>query len=193
MSQPAPNSRNRILAAALDLFLEADVESTSMADICRAAAVSNGSLFHHFPSKEELALQIVLALRREYWDFVLARMEPIEDAMEGVAGVIRAAFDYHRRFPDRYKLSRSDAAPWMRGNAIRLRDDNAPYRGRAGRWIAAHAAAGRLPLLLPEIYGALLFGAPHWILQNAHSGPEPTDLKAAEDQLVYTAQKALTP
>ncbi len=187
----APSSRDRILAAGLDLFLKAGVESSSVADICRAAGVSNGSFFHHFPNKDELALEIVLALRREYWDFVLAEMESHTDALAGVAGVIRAAFAYQRRFPDRYKLGRSDEAPWMRGNEPRLRDDNAPYRGRAARWIAAHAAAGRLPFLLPEIYGALLFGSPHWIILNAHSGAEPTDLEAAADQLVATVQKAL--
>jgi AcrR family transcriptional regulator len=193
MDTPAPTSRDRILAAALDLFLKADVESTSVADICRAAGVSNGSFFHHFPSKDELALEIVMALRREYWDFVLAEMEPHTDAMAGVAGAVRAAFAYQRRFPDRYQLGRSEEAPWMRGNEPRLRDDNAPYRGRAAKWIAAHVAAGQLPFLLPEIYGAMLFGSPHWILRNLDSGAEPTNLDIAADQLVSVIQRALKP
>jgi len=192
-TQPSPGARERILAAAVELFMAQDVESVSVAEICRAAGVSNGSFFHHFPSKDALALEITLALRREYWDFVLAAMEPSADAMEGVAGAIRAAFAYQRQFPDRYRLSRSDDAPWMRGNDERIRDDNAPYRNRAGRWIAAHAAEGRLPLLLPEIYGALLFGMPHWVARNANSGAAPTDLTAAADQLVQTIQKALAP
>ncbi|WP_310541483.1 TetR/AcrR family transcriptional regulator [Phenylobacterium sp.] len=186
-----PTSRDRILTAGLSLFLKDGVETSSVADLCRAAGVSNGSFFHHFSSKDELALEIVLALRREYWDFILTEMEPHADAFDGVAGVIRAAFAYQSRFPDRYKLGRSDEASWMRGNEHRLREDNAPYRGRAARWIAAHAAAGRLPVLLPEIYGALLFGSPHWIILNAHSGPEPTDFEASRDQLVATIGKAL--
>jgi AcrR family transcriptional regulator len=190
--QPAP-ARDRILGAATELFIAAGVENVSVAEVCRAAGVSNGSFFHHFPSKEGLALEITLALRREYWDFVLAELEPKADAKEGVAGAIRAAFAYLRQFPDRYRLSRSDDAPWMRGNDKRIRDDNAPYRGRAAQWIAGQVAAGQLPLLLPEIYGSLLFGMPHWVARNANSGASPTDLKAAEDQLVETIQKALTP
>lgn len=51
--------------------------------------------FNHFPSKDELALQITLA-RREYWDYVLAELEPKADAMEGIEGAIRAAFRYQR-------------------------------------------------------------------------------------------------
>lgn len=191
--QPSPGARDRILAAALTLFLERGVETVSVAEICRVSEVSNGSFFHHFPSKDELALEITLALRREYWDFVLAEMEPKADAMEGVAGAIRAAFAYQRQFPDRYRLSRSDDAPWMRGNEERIRDDNAPYRGRAGLWIATRAQDGQVPLLLPEIYGALLFGMPHWVARNANSDAAPTDLTAAADQLVQTIQKALAP
>ncbi|QGZ96408.1 TetR/AcrR family transcriptional regulator [Terricaulis silvestris] len=191
MTAQPPSARDRILAAAIELFLAQGVEGVSVAEVCRAAGVSNGSFFHHFPSKDELALEIVLALRREYWDYLLAVMEPCSDAMEGVANVVRAAFAYQRLHPDRYRLSRSDDALWMRGQEQRFRDDNAPYRGRAGQWIANHVAAGRLPLLLPEIYGALLFGTPHWVARNAHSGAEPTDFNAAEAQLVQTVQKAL--
>ena len=100
MTAEPPTTRDRILAAALDLFLSAGVEGASVADICRAAGVSNGSFFHHFPSKEELALELTLALRREYWDYLLAVMEPETDAMKGVERTIRAAFEYQQRFPD---------------------------------------------------------------------------------------------
>ena len=193
VNEPQPPTRDRILAAAADLFLAAGVENVSVAEVCRAAGVSNGSFFHHFPSKEELALEITLALRREYWDRVLAAMESRKDAMKGIEGAIRAAFAYQKEFPDRYRLSRSDDAPWMRGNEQRVRDDNAPYRGRAAQWIAAHVADQELPLLLPEIYGALLFGMPHWVARNANSGATPTDFKVAADQLVQTIQKALKP
>ncbi|MEZ6022985.1 MAG: TetR/AcrR family transcriptional regulator [Hyphomonadaceae bacterium] len=193
MNAPAPSTRDRIVAAATDLFLAQGVESSSVAELCRAAGVSNGSFFHHFPSKDDLALEIVMALRREYWSFVLAEMEPHTDAMAGVAGVIRAAFAYQRQFPQRYRLGRSDDAPWMRGKEQRLRDDNAPYRGRAAQWIAARASEGQLQLLLPELYGALLFGSPHWIARNANSGAAPTDMADAETQLVQSIQKALRP
>jgi AcrR family transcriptional regulator len=193
MTETPPNTRDRILAAASELFLSAGVEDTSVAELCRLAGVSNGSFFHHFPSKEDVALEITLALRREYWDYLLAGLEATDDPMEGIARTIRAAFDYQRRFPEKYRFSRSDDAPWMRDNAVRVRDDNAPYRGRAAQWIRERAVAGKLPLWLPEIYGALLFGTPHWIARNLDSGPEPTDRTAVEEQLVRAIQKALSP
>lgn len=189
---PAATTRDCILGAATDLFMAGSVEATSVAEICRQAGVSNGSFFHHFPNKEELALQVTIMLRREYWDFVLAALEPCSDAMEGIAGAVRAAFEYQRRFPERYRLSRSDDAPWMRENGLRVRDDNAPYRGRAAAWIGAQVAAGQLSLFAPEIYGALLFGTPHWIARNLNSGAKPTDQDAVREELVRVIQKALS-
>jgi hypothetical protein len=111
--------------------------------------------------------------------------------MEGVARTIRAAFEYQRLHPEKYRFSRSDDATWMRDNAERVRDDNAPYRGRAAMWIATHVAAGRLPLYAPEVYGALMFGTPHWIARNAHSRGAPTDFDAVAEELVRAIQKAL--
>jgi AcrR family transcriptional regulator len=189
---PPPGARERILQTSLDLFLAAGVDGTSVAEICRAAGVSNGSFFHHFPNKEELALELTLRLRREYWEYLLAALEPETDAMIGVEKIIRAAFEYQRRCPERYRFSRSDDAPWMRDNAQRARDDNAPYRGRAARWIGAQAAVGKLPVLTPEIYGALLFGTPHWVARNANAGAQPTDFDAVADELVRTIKKALS-
>lgn len=186
-------ARDRILAAATELFAANGEESVSVADICREAGVSNGSFFHHFPSKNELALEVTMALRREYWSFLLNALEPSVTPAEGVANVIRAAFSYQRQHPDRYLFSRSDDAVWMRDNEPRLRDDNAPYRGRAAAWIGGHVAAGRMPLLAPETYGALMFGTPHWILRNLDCGPSPTDVDAVCEELVRSIQKALKP
>lgn len=191
--QSSSSSRDRIIAAATELFLAAGVESTSVAEICRAAGVSNGSFFHHFPNKEGLALEVTLELRREYWEHLLSALEPCADPMEGIARTVRAGFEYQRLHPDRYRLSRSDEAPWMRGNEQRIRDDNAPYRGRAAMWIATHAAAGRLPVYAPEVYGALMFGTPHWVARNAHSRGAPTDMDAVAEELVRAIQKALSP
>lgn len=189
----APASRDRILQAAAELFLTAGVEATSVAQICKAAGVSNGSFFHHFPNKDELALEVTLALRRDYWEHLLAALEPNADAMEGIAAVIRAAFAYHHRFPAKYHLSRSDNAPWMRGNSQRVDDDNAPFRARAARWVVKQIEAGKLELLPREIFGAMMFGAAHWVIGNANSDGTPTNLDAVAEDLLRSVQRALSP
>jgi AcrR family transcriptional regulator len=56
----AAETRERLLAAAADVFAERGYDGTRVADIAAAAGVSNGALYAHFGSKAEL---LVAALR----------------------------------------------------------------------------------------------------------------------------------
>ncbi|HWF83109.1 MAG TPA: TetR family transcriptional regulator [Streptosporangiaceae bacterium] len=56
----AVQTRERLLAAAADVFAERGYDGTRVADIAAAAGVSNGALYAHFDSKAEL---LVAALR----------------------------------------------------------------------------------------------------------------------------------
>lgn len=55
-------ARTRLLEAARDTILAKGFAATSVEDICRAAAVTKGSFFHHFKSKEELGVAVA-----EFW------------------------------------------------------------------------------------------------------------------------------
>ena len=54
MSDPMTDKRRQILDAALALCAEDGLQGAATARIARAAGVANGTLFHHFPSKELL-------------------------------------------------------------------------------------------------------------------------------------------
>jgi TetR/AcrR family transcriptional regulator, transcriptional repressor for nem operon len=56
MSQAAENSRTRLLTATIDLVRSNGYAATRVEDVCAAAGVTKGSFFHHFASKEELAI-----------------------------------------------------------------------------------------------------------------------------------------
>ena len=56
---PTATSRQRLLDAALHEFRSRGYAATTVDDLCRAAEVGKGSFFHHFPSKEALALEAV--------------------------------------------------------------------------------------------------------------------------------------
>jgi AcrR family transcriptional regulator len=46
------NQRDAIAKAALSVMVEKGIHETSLRDICRAAGVSNGAFYIHFPNKE---------------------------------------------------------------------------------------------------------------------------------------------
>ncbi|PNS08977.1 TetR/AcrR family transcriptional regulator [Solilutibacter silvestris] len=56
-------ARQRLLGAALHEFRTRGYAATTVDDLCRAAGVSKGAFFHHFASKEALALAAV-----EHWN-----------------------------------------------------------------------------------------------------------------------------
>ena len=72
-----PNTRERIEKAAIRLFVEKGVAETSVRDIARAVDISEGALYRHFVSKDELVWQV---FERQYLQFTgrlesLARLE----------------------------------------------------------------------------------------------------------------------
>lgn len=50
------NARTRLLDAATDLIRKKGFAASSVDDLCRAAAVTKGSFFHHFKSKEDIGV-----------------------------------------------------------------------------------------------------------------------------------------
>lgn len=51
-----PGTRDRLLDAAITLFRARGYEGASVESLCAAAGVTKGAFFHHFRSKEDLAL-----------------------------------------------------------------------------------------------------------------------------------------
>lgn len=51
--------RNEILVRALDLFVKKGYAGTKTSDIAKAVNMSDGLLFHYFPTKENLYLELV--------------------------------------------------------------------------------------------------------------------------------------
>lgn len=61
-SETRHESKTRILDAALDVFRAKGYAATRIEDICAEAGLTKGSFFHHFKSKEELAIEAA-----EHW------------------------------------------------------------------------------------------------------------------------------
>ncbi|HEY1746021.1 MAG TPA: TetR/AcrR family transcriptional regulator [Xanthobacteraceae bacterium] len=76
----AATARQKLLDAALSLIRARGYEATTVDDLCAAAGVTKGAFFHHFDSKEALAVAAA-----EYWS--------------ETTGAFFAAAPYHRH-PD---------------------------------------------------------------------------------------------
>jgi TetR/AcrR family transcriptional repressor of nem operon len=87
--QEKPPSRTRLLDAALHLVRAKGYAATTVDDICHRAGVTKGSFFHHFKSKDDLALSAVA-----YWEaktaslFAAAGYHQAEDPLDRLLGYV---------------------------------------------------------------------------------------------------------
>jgi AcrR family transcriptional regulator len=57
------DTRSRIIEAARDLFWEKGYNSTSVADILSRSQLNSGSLYHFFPSKQDVLIGVLVSYR----------------------------------------------------------------------------------------------------------------------------------
>jgi AcrR family transcriptional regulator len=63
MNEAPPATRDRLVYAAMTLFAEKGYGSTSVSDILRQAGANSGSLYHAFPTKQDLLLAVLQAYK----------------------------------------------------------------------------------------------------------------------------------
>src|SRR5258708_25899751 len=83
-----PDRRRQILAAASELFARNGFEGTSIRDIAAASGVLSGSLYYHFPSKEDLLFTVhqesLTAMRREVEAAIANISDPWQRLQEAI-------------------------------------------------------------------------------------------------------------
>ncbi len=81
--------RRAILEAAGRQFADVGYDRTSTASICRAAGVSSGTFFHHFPTKLDVLVGVLDAGR----DATAHRLAALEERDAGLTAVLAHAAD----------------------------------------------------------------------------------------------------
>jgi AcrR family transcriptional regulator len=88
-----PDRRRQIIAAASELFARNGFEGTSIRDIAAASGVLSGSLYYHFPSKEDLLFTVhqesLTAMRNEVETAIAGISEPWKRLDEAIAAHCR--------------------------------------------------------------------------------------------------------
>ena len=144
----APDTRQRLVLAALQLFWEKGYNSTSIADVLQTAKVNSGSLYYFFPGKVDL----LVAVLDMYHDGIRAML--VEPAWAGVDDPIEKIFALLARY--RKSLVDTDCSYGcpIGSLALELHEPDPAVRDRLAKnfnaWIEAIAdclqqAKARLP------------------------------------------------
>src|SRR5437763_1385721 len=87
--EPSRDTRERLIDAARALFLEQGYTATGIAQILKKAEARSGSLYHFFPTKEDLLLAVLERYRELLCPLVIQPVEErVSDPIERVFGIL---------------------------------------------------------------------------------------------------------
>ena len=148
MTAPIPPTAERIVTAAMELFGEKGYGSTSVADILAAANANSGSLYHAFPTKQDVLIAVLRRYLDGIWPMLLA------PAWEGVADPVDRIFALLARYRELLKITDCSFGCPIGSLAWEIHEPDPPVRALLAAnfeaWVAAvriclDAAANRLP------------------------------------------------
>ncbi len=184
--------RDDLLSAGLAVFDRDGFEGATVAAIRRQASASNGSFFHVFASKKELAGALFLDVLARYHAAMLAALDPSPSARDGVGGLIRAHLDWvvNDRPEARYlfEISRSEWAEAVRDDQ---RAENARFSDGIERWCAPLVARGELLAMTPVLFLSQIIGPAQIFCRAFLSGRDRADPRQQADILIACAVRAL--
>ncbi|MEU9804178.1 TetR/AcrR family transcriptional regulator [Streptomyces sp. NPDC051000] len=136
------DARTRILAAALDCFLERGVRRTTVEQVRKRAGVSNGSFFHHFPNKQDLAEAVYLQGLEQHQAELLAVLTPELGLRAGIEEVVHRHLAWMAEHP---RLAAFLLAPpdWIAPrDAPQIAASSREFFHSVALWLREHGWAG---------------------------------------------------
>lgn len=191
---PDLSTRDRLLQAGAALFLQQGFEGTSLDQVRQAAQASNGSLYHHFPTKAHLARALYLQALADYQAHVAPALDGEPPAADGVRALVLRHIDWVLRQPLAARvLVELRGATRIDGQPPDWQAVNADAYGRLQRWIAQETAAGRmldmsLPTWLALVLAPVMQLAEGWLRL-----PRPQVPTSQRELLAAAAARAVTP
>jgi AcrR family transcriptional regulator len=190
----AADTRQRILDAALACFVDDGYEQATIARIRERSGVSNGALFHHFPSKEAVADALYVHAMASYqsglWEMLRRKPRSLRAAVRGtVAHQLSwvelnsdlARFVYLRGHLD-----------WESQGAAEVSALNAELSAAFRAWMAPFAERGELRVSSMLLISAIVNGPAHALSRRWLAGQLEKPLTAYVEPLADAAWAALS-
>lgn len=90
----AHSARDRILAAALKLFVEQGYFNTNIPDLSRESKCSVGSIYHNFKNKEEVATALYKEGIKAFRSVLLTSIKNVTDPVELIRVIVKSFLQF---------------------------------------------------------------------------------------------------
>ncbi len=185
-------AREDLLAAGLAVFDRDGFEGATVAAIRTRARASNGSFFHFFASKKELAGTLFLEIIARYHAAILAAVDESCGAKQGVAQLIHAHLDWvvNNRREARYlfEISRSE---WSEEIRSAQRAQNSRLAEAIERWRTPLIERGELLPMTATLFVSQIIGPAQIFCRAFLSGRDRADPREQAETLIACATRAV--
>jgi AcrR family transcriptional regulator len=173
------HTRRAILDAALACFTEIGYEQTTIARIRERGGVSNGALFHHFPTKEAIAdalyVEAIASFQDGLWELLRRRPRTLRAAVRGsISHQLRWVEENADRA--RFLYMRGHLA-WDSPAGAELQRLNRSLAEAYRDWMAPLVEAGTIRPMSMLVVNAIVSGPAHaiagrWLAGQLGSSPQ---------------------
>jgi AcrR family transcriptional regulator len=182
------DTRRRIETAATRLFVEKGVAETGVRDIARTVDISEGALYRHFASKEELVWRL---FERHYVEFAgrLVTLAKRETTTRGkLRAMIHGFCHAHDENPTLFRF-----LLFVQHGQLGKLAPGTPTPVHAVRTVIEQGIdSGEIPKQDPQLATALMFGIVLEPVQFAAYGDLPSDMESIADRLAAAVWAAIT-
>ena len=161
----------------LELFASKGFGQVGMRELATCLGLSPGSLYHHYPSKQHLLLDLI----EEFYEELLATLGRIKQKAPGkrdrLNSLIRAHLNLHRDMPWHFRLVERDSDCLNDEQQARVRHLREQYERQLMVILGARSRFSESGLLAAgHAIAALLNSAPSWLASHALEEGEHTEL-----------------
>ncbi|MHC8394110.1 TetR/AcrR family transcriptional regulator [Pseudomonas sp. LB3P93] len=151
----------------LVLFASKGFGQVGMRELATCLGLSPGSLYHHYPSKQHLLLDLI----EEFYEELLSTLGRINQKASAkrdkLPNLIRAHLNLHREMPWHFRLVERDSGCLNEEQQARVRQLREQYERTLLKMLGAPSRLGELGLIATgHAIANLLNSAPGWLAQH---------------------------
>lgn len=143
--------RAEIVAAATRIFAAKGFSNVGMRDIADAVGIRGASLYHHFPSKEEILFAICLTVTREPVEENLPLLDAAGTPSQRLAALVRAHIRHLRRRRSEHLVALHERTQLTPEHLAETDEYRAYYHRRVRDLLVAGMRSGEFREMNPKI------------------------------------------
>ena len=176
----------------LELFASKGFGQVGMRELATCLGLSPGSLYHHYPSKQHLLLDLI----EEFYEELLSTLGRIDQKgsakRDKLPNLIRAHLNLHREMPWHFRLAERDSGCLNAEQQARVRQLREQYERTLLKMLGAPSRLGEQGLIAAgHAIANLLNSAPGWLAHHRLEDAQRDEL--LESLVIGAVERLLRP